>query len=316
MTAKILRIATRQSKLALWQANFVKQQLLQLYPDLCIELVGITTQGDKIQDKTLADIGGKGLFIKALEEALLHEQADIAVHSMKDVLPELPERLKIAAILKRDDPRDVFVSNRYQHITELPPDAIVGTCSVRRQAQLLAYQPRLQIAALRGNVDTRLKKLDAAQFDAIVLAAAGLVRLQLKERINEFLSTEFMLPSVGQGAIGVEILQDNTRVAALLAPLADRETMLCVNAERHLVKALHGNCHSPIGAYATIENETLNLQGLVASIDGQQVIKAEAKGSVEFASDVAIDCMQQLVSQGAERILSTSTIDILNSSRK
>ena len=303
MTIKQLRIATRQSRLALWQANFVKQQLLQLYPDLHIELIGITTQGDQIQDKTLAQLGGKGLFVKALEDALLTERADLAVHSMKDVPPVLPESLTIAAILERNDPRDVLVSNRYSSLAALPADATVATCSVRRQAQLLAYQPQLQLASLRGNVNTRLAKLDNEQFDAIILAAAGLARLQLTERISEYLSIELMLPSVGQGALGIEVLQHKTELIALLAPLIDKYTMLCVNAERALVKALSGHCHSPIGAYATIKNNTIMLRGLVASLDGQQVLKAKAAAAIELADNVATNCTTQLLNQGAAEIL-------------
>lgn len=305
MNITSLRIATRQSNMALWQANFIKQSLLELYPKLQIELLGITTKGDQIQDRSLADLGGKGLFVKALEVALLDGQANLAVHSMKDVPPELPPNLKIAAILKRDDPHDVFVSNQYASIETLPPGAVIGTCSVRRQAQLLAYNPTLTIKPLRGNVNTRLAKLDAGEYDAIILAAAGLQRLQLTHRIRQFLDIKMMLPSVAQGALGIEIVKhNNDTLLELLQELNDHQTSLCVTAERTLVQALNGNCHSPIGAYANIKNNILTIHGLVASIDGKQVVRATVNGSVRQAEQLALDCANKLLAQGASLILS------------
>ncbi len=289
--------------MALWQANFVKQTLLELYPQLQIELLGITTKGDQIQDRSLADLGGKGLFIKSLEEALLAGRANLAVHSMKDVPPELPATLEIGAILKRDDPHDVFVSNKYTSIEALPKGAVIGTCSVRRQAQLLAYNSELIVKPLRGNVNTRLAKLDAGEYDGIILAAAGLQRLQLTHRIRQFLDIEMMLPSVAQGALGIEVIQQNDELLDLLQPLNDRQSSICVNTERALVRALNGNCHSPIGSYATIKDNLLTLRGLVASIDGKQVVHATVKGKVELAKQLASNCATELIAQGATAIL-------------
>ena len=303
MSITSLCIATRQSNMALWQASFIKQQLLKLYPHLQIELLGITTKGDQIQNKPLADIGGKGLFIKVLEEALLDGRADIAVHSMKDVPPELPESLEIVVILKRDNPHDVFVSNQYANIDELPDGAIIGTCSVRRQAQILAYNPKLTIKSLRGNVNTRLAKLDAGEYDGIILAAAGLERLALTNRICQVLDIEMMLPSVAQGALGIEVLQNKPELTALLAPLTNEESSICVHAERALVRALNGNCHSSIGAYATIEDEKITLRGLVASPGGQKVLKVESKGKIELADDIALSCAEELIAKGALGVL-------------
>lgn len=298
-----LCIATRQSNMALWQANFVKQTLLELYPHLQIELLGITTKGDQIQDRSLADLGGKGLFIKSLEEALLAGRANLAVHSMKDVPPELPPTLEIGAILKRDDPHDVFVSNQYSSVEALPKGAVIGTCSVRRQAQLLAYNAELIVKPLRGNVNTRLAKLDAGEYDGIILAAAGLQRLQLTHRIRQFLNIEWMLPSVAQGALGIEVVQHNNELLELIKPLNDPQTSICINAERALVRALNGNCHSPIGSYATIKRDSLTLRGLVASIDGKKIVRATVEGNVESAQQLAANCAAELIAQEASVIL-------------
>jgi hydroxymethylbilane synthase len=300
---KKLRIATRQSKLALWQANHVKKLLLQQHPELEIELVGITTKGDKILDKKLADIGGKGLFIKELEVALLTGQADIAVHSMKDVPPEIPEGLQLGAILKRNDPRDAFISKTFDCFSELPKGAVVGTCSVRRQSQLLHHRPDLKIKSLRGNVDTRLAKLEAGEFDAIILAAAGLKRLQLEKHITEIFSEEFLVPSVAQGAIGIECRKDNTDILKLIAPLNDLTTEICIDTERRLVQWLNGNCHSPIGSYATLENNQLTLTGLVASSDGQHVLRHQAMASCEDSALLAEKMAAELCHQGAKKYL-------------
>lgn len=303
MLMRTLRIATRQSKLALWQANFVKQQLQSSTDNLDIELVPVTTAADRMQNQRLADLGGKGLFVKALETALLKDEADIAVHSMKDVPPELGNDFSIPVMLQRDDARDALVSNHYASLDKLPEKAVIGTCSVRRQAQLLAYNPYFNIKPLRGNVDTRLQRLDAGEFDAIILAAAGLQRLGLANRIREFLDMAIMLPAVGQGTIGIEILQSATKVASLLVPLADHETMLCVEAERVLVQALHGDCHSPIGTYASIKDSEITLAGLVASIDGKQIIKAQQTASVSAAAELAPSVAMQLRRKGAQKIL-------------
>jgi len=304
---KQLRIATRQSKLALWQANFVRQRLQQHYPDLVIELVGLTTQGDVIQDKSLADIGGKGLFIKVLEEALLNNTADIAVHSLKDVPPQLANSLTIAAVLKREDARDVFVSNTYQSIDALPSGAIVGTCSVRRQAQLLAYRADLRVKSLRGNVDTRLKKLDAGEFDAIIQAAAGLKRIGCERRISQYLPIAWMLPSVAQGAIGIECRSNDTQIIDGLQPLQDTNTRICTDTERALVRALKGNCHSPIGAYALIENDRLTLHGVVASADGKRVLRVQQTVSLAEQEALGVNAAEALLAQGARDILSSSS---------
>lgn len=269
-----IRIATRQSKLALWQANFVAEQLKQFYPDLNTELVPILSTGDQVQDKPLADIGGKGLFIKELESALMAGRADIAVHSMKDVPPDLPEGLQIAAILSREDPRDAFVSEQYAKFSDLPANAIVGTCSPRRTAQLLAHRSDLTIKSLRGNVNTRLKKLQQGEFDAIILAAAGLKRLGLAEVVREYFDINFMLPSVAQGAIGIECLSSARDMVACVDVLNDPATAVCVNAERDLVRALNGNCHSPIGSYACFQRDQICLKGLVQTVNGE-LVKAQ-----------------------------------------
>ena len=303
MPLRELRIATRRSKLALWQTSLVKQKLQLMYLDLEFKSIPIVTKADKIQNRRLAEIGGKGLFVKALETALLHDKADIAVHSMKDVPPELANDFAIPVMLQRDDPRDVLVSNHYHSLDKLPKNAVIGTCSVRRQAQLLAYNPCFKIKPLRGNVDTRLQRLDTGEFDAIILAAAGLQRLGLANRIREFLDIDIMLPSVGQGAIGIEVLQNAPELALLIAPLADQETMLCVNIERALVKALHGNCHSPIGAYASIKNNKVTLIGRVASVDGRELIAAQETATLSAVAELASSVAMQLRRKGAEKIL-------------
>ncbi len=306
MPLKTLRIATRQSKLALWQANLVKQRLKSFAVNLDIEFVPILTIADKIQHKRLADIGGKQLFVNALETALLHNEADMAVHAMKDVPPELGDNFSIPVMLPRGDARDVLVSNHYTSLHKLPENAVIGTGSVRRQAQLLAYNPYFNIKLLRGNVDTRLKKLDAGEFDAVILAAAGLQRLGWTHRISQILDIATMLPAVGQGAIGIEILKSTQMVAALLAPLVDKETMLCVNAERALVKALHGDCYSPIGAYASISDNKITLAGLVASIDGKQLITAQETTTLSAVAELAPAVAMQLRYKGAQKILLSS----------
>ena len=303
MLEKTLKIATRQSPLALWQANYVKDRLQQLYPDLTIELVPMVTKGDVILDSPLAKIGGKGLFVKELENALLTQEADIAVHSMKDVPMQFPEGLGLAVICQREDPRDAFVSHSYRTFAELPQGAVVGTSSFRRQCQLKALRPDLDIRSLRGNVGTRLSKLDNGDYDAIILASAGLIRLGLADRIASFIDVEQSLPAAGQGAVGIECRTDDMQVQALLAPLADAETTYCVRAERAMNNHLQGGCQVPIGGYAVLQQGQLYLRALVGDIDGSRIIRAEGKSAVENAEVLGVQIAEQLLAQGADKIL-------------
>ena len=303
MLEKTLKIATRQSPLALWQANYVKDRLQQLYPDLTIELVPMVTKGDVILDSPLAKIGGKGLFVKELENALLMKEADIAVHSMKDVPMQFPEGLGLAVICQREDPRDAFVSHSYRTFAELPQGAVVGTSSLRRQCQLKALRPDLDIRSLRGNVGTRLSKLDNGDYDAIILASAGLIRLGLADRIASFIDVEQSLPAAGQGAVGIECRTDDMQVQALLAPLADAETTYCVRAERAMNNHLQGGCQVPIGGYAVLQQGQLYLRALVGDIDGSRIIRAEGKSPVENAEALGVQIAEQLLAQGADKIL-------------
>ena len=303
MLEKTLKIATRQSPLALWQANYVKDRLQQLYPDLTIELVPMVTKGDVILDSPLAKIGGKGLFVKELENALLTKEADIAVHSMKDVPMQFPEGLGLAVICQREDPRDAFVSHAYRTFAELPQGAVVGTSSLRRQCQLKALRPDLDIRSLRGNVGTRLSKLDNGDYDAIILASAGLIRLGLADRIASFIDVEQSLPAAGQGAMGIECRTDDVQVQALLAPLADAETTYCVRAERAMNNHLQGGCQVPIGGYAVLQQGQLYLRALVGDIDGSRIIRAEGKSAVENAEVLGVQIAEQLLAQGADKIL-------------
>ncbi len=303
MLEKTLKIATRQSPLALWQANYVKDRLQQLYPDLTIELVPMVTKGDVILDSPLAKIGGKGLFVKELENALLTQEADIAVHSMKDVPMQFPEGLGLAVICQREDPRDAFVSHSYRTFAELPQGAVVGTSSLRRQCQLKALHPDLDIRSLRGNVGTRLSKLDNGDYDAIILASAGLIRLGLADRIASFIDVEQSLPAAGQGAVGIECRTDDVQVQALLAPLADAETTYCVRAERAMNNHLQGGCQVPIGGYAVLQQGQLYLRALVGDIDGSRIIRAEGKSAVENAEALGVQIAEQLLAQGADKIL-------------
>lgn len=303
MLEKTLKIATRQSPLALWQANYVKDRLQQLYPDLTIELVPMVTKGDVILDSPLAKIGGKGLFVKELENALLTKEADIAVHSMKDVPMQFPEGLGLAVICQREDPRDAFVSHSYRTFAELPQGAVVGTSSLRRQCQLKALRPDLDIRSLRGNVGTRLSKLDNGDYDAIILASAGLIRLGLADRIASFIDVEQSLPATGQGAVGIECRTDDAQVQALLAPLADAKTTYCVLAERAMNNHLQGGCQVPIGGYAVLQQGQLYLRALVGDIDGSRIIRAEGKSAVENAEVLGVKIAEQLLAQGADKIL-------------
>lgn len=299
-----LRIATRKSPLALWQAYHVRDAILALHPQLQIELVEMTTQGDKILDAPLAKIGGKGLFVKELEQGLLNADADIAVHSMKDVPVEFPKGLELAIIMQREDPRDAFVSNNYDSLEALPLNAVVGTSSLRRQSQLLALRPDLAIKILRGNVGTRLGKLDQGEFDAILLAAAGLHRLKLNERIRQFIAPETMLPAIGQGAIGIECRSDDAETKAIIAPLNDISTQQRVRAERAINNTLGGSCQVPIAGFAEITaHGELYLRGLVASADGAEILRSEIRGHVADAEQLGRAVAQHLIEQGADKIL-------------
>ncbi|UNU31307.1 hydroxymethylbilane synthase [Aeromonas hydrophila] len=303
MAARTLKIATRKSPLALWQANFVKDRLEALYPELQVELVPMSTQGDKILDTPLAKVGGKGLFVKELETAMLEGRADIAVHSMKDVPVEFPEGLGLHTICEREDPRDAFVSNRFGQIDELPQGAVVGTSSLRRQCQLRAARPDLVIRDLRGNVNTRLAKLDTGEYDAIILAAAGLKRLEMAHRITAFIEPEQSLPANGQGAVGIECRLDDHELHALLAPLEHPETRIRVLTERAMNRALQGGCQVPIGAYALVQGEEVWLRGLVGSPDGSRVIRDEIRGPLADGEALGHTLAQRLLADGADVIL-------------
>ncbi|MBZ4677632.1 MAG: hydroxymethylbilane synthase [Shewanella sp.] len=303
MSENRIRIATRKSPLAMWQAEFVKAELERTHPGLTVELLPMSTKGDVILDTPLAKVGGKGLFVKELEVAMLEDQADIAVHSMKDVPVEFPEGLGLEVICEREDPRDAFVSNSYKSIDELPQGAVVGTSSLRRQCQLRARRPDLIIKDLRGNVGTRLGKLDAGEYDAIILAAAGLIRLKLSERIASFISAEESLPANGQGAVGIECRTNDERVKALLAPLEHKETRYRVLAERAMNTRLEGGCQVPIGAYAEIQGEQLSLRGLVGNPDGSEVITGQVSGHQDEAVALGNALAEELLSKGAKTIL-------------
>ncbi|MEG9402753.1 hydroxymethylbilane synthase [Vibrio cholerae] len=303
MTETPIRIATRQSPLALWQANYVKDALMAAHPGLQVELVTMVTRGDVILDTPLAKVGGKGLFVKELEIAMLEGRADLAVHSMKDVPVDFPDGLGLVTICEREDPRDAFVSNTYAKIEDLPSGAIVGTCSLRRQCQLKAARPDLVIKELRGNVGTRLSKLDAGEYDAIILAAAGLKRLELESRIRSFIEPEQSLPAVGQGAVGIECRVNDQRVRALLAPLNHADTADRVRCERAMNLTLQGGCQVPIGSYALLEGDTIWLRALVGEPDGSQIVRGEIRGPRTQAEQLGITLAEQLLSQGAKEIL-------------
>ncbi|HEX4928078.1 MAG TPA: hydroxymethylbilane synthase [Burkholderiales bacterium] len=296
-----LVIATRQSRLALWQAEHIAARLRELHRGLAVELLPMTTRGDELLDRRLDEVGGKGLFVKELEHAIAGGRADLAVHSMKDVPAELPGGFVLAAISAREDPRDAFVSPRYASLAELPPGASVGTSSLRRSAQLLERHPRLVVRMMRGNVDTRLAKLDRGEFDGAVLAAAGLARLGLAARIRSRLSVDESLPAAGQGALGIECLEVRGDVRALLAPLGDETSTLCVRAERAVSAALGGSCTLPLGAYAELSQGKISLRALVASADGRRVLRTSAEG--RDPEEVGGAAAQALRAQGAAEIL-------------
>lgn len=298
-----LKIATRKSALALWQANDVKTKLEALYPELDIELVPMVSRGDKILDVSLSKVGGKGLFVKELEQSLLAGEADIAVHSMKDVPMAFPEGLGLSVILEREDPRDAFVSNQHASLESLPEGAKVGTSSLRRQSQLLAWRPDLNIQFLRGNVNTRLAKLDANEFDAIILASAGLIRLKFEKRITQFIAPEHILPAGGQGAVGIETRTNDEALQRLLAPLQHEATAQQVLAERAMNRVLEGGCQVPIGCFAVHEGDQLWLRGLVASIDGTQQVTHALRGPATQAESMGCELANILLKQGAKEIL-------------
>ena len=301
---KKITIASRESLLAMWQAKHIKTQLNLLYPDLTIQIKGFKTQGDIILDKSLATIGGKGLFIKELEQALLNKDADLAVHSMKDLPMNIMEDFQLAAITKREDPRDALISELYNSLDDLPAGSVVGTSSLRRQSQIKAKYPHLEIRPLRGNLQTRLNKLKKGDYAAIILAAAGLIRLGLKEKITMFLETNISIPAVGQGALGIEILSGNEELHTLIKPLNDENSARCVLAERMVSRSLAGSCNVPLGAYAFIEKESLIINGFVATPDGNHFIHAETKGDKAQFYSLGESLSQLLIDQGAKELLS------------
>ncbi len=305
MSARTLRIATRKSPLALWQANYVKAALEQAHSDLTVELLAMSTRGDKILDTPLAKVGGKGLFVKELEHAMLENRADIAVHSMKDVPMEFPDGLGLAIICEREDPADAFVSNNFAALADLPQSATVGTSSFRRQCQLRELRPDLNIADLRGNVGTRLSKLDAGEYDAIILAAAGLKRLQLAERIRESLSFNDCLPAGGQGAVGIECRTQDLDTLKLIDCLHHQDTATRVVAERAVNSRLQGGCQVPIASFAVLDGEQLHLRALVGNLEGTQIIRSEIRGDRHQAEQLGLIVAEDLLSQGAEEILAT-----------
>jgi hydroxymethylbilane synthase len=301
---KKITIASRESPLAMWQAEHIKTQLNLLYPDLTIQIKGFKNQVDIILDKSLATIGGKGLFIKELEQALLNKDADLAVHSMKDLPMNIMEDFQLAAITKREDPRDAFISELYNSLDDLPAGSVVGTSSLRRQSQIKAKYPHLEIRPLRGNLQTRLNKLKKGDYAAIILAAAGLIRLGLKEKITMFLETNISIPAVGQGALGIEILSGNEELHTLIKPLNDENSARCVLAERMVSRSLAGSCNVPLGAYAFIEKESLIINGFVATPDGNHFIHAETKGDKAQFYSLGESLSQLLIDQGAKELLS------------
>lgn len=300
---KKIRIATRESPLAQWQAEFVRTRLQKLYPGLAVELISIRTQGDRILDKPLSEVGGKGLFLKELEQQLLERRADIAVHSMKDVTIELPPGLKLAVILQRADPRDVLITNHFATLSEIPEGARIGTSSLRRQSQLRARRPDLVVTNLRGNVGTRLRKLDDQEYEGIILAAAGISRLLLDHRVREYLSADIMLPAVGQGAIGIETRSDEPELQQILQPLNDSETAIQLTAERAFSGRLYGGCQLPIAAYAVVSANELYLRGLVGSVDGSEIVSGETRGYKRDAEKIGLQLAEDLLQKGADRIL-------------
>lgn len=305
MSGKVekLVIASRGSKLALWQANWVKSEIETNFPGTTVELNIIKTTGDKITDVPLALVGGKGLFVKEIEEAMLAGEADMAVHSMKDVPAELPESLVLSAITEREDPRDAFISNNYDKLMDLPKGAKIGSSSLRRRSQLMAVRPDLDVALLRGNVDTRLRKLDEGQYDAIILAAAGVRRLGWSDRIREYLSPELSLPAIGQGALGIETRENDPKMTDIIAHFNHPDTADAVIAERAMLLRLEGGCQVPIAALATVDADTVSITGLVAATDGTEIIRKEASGPRADAFAIGTKLAEALLDAGGGRIL-------------
>ena len=306
MNKNLVRIATRESPLAMWQAEFVKRQLQKFHPELTVELLPMTTRGDQILDAPLAKIGGKGLFMKELEVAILEGKADIAVHSMKDVPMEFPDGLQLGVICEREDFRDAFVSDNYSSLEDLPEGACVGSSSLRRQCQIRAIRPDLKIKNLRGNVNTRLRKLQESEYDAIILASAGLIRLDMKDRITSTIPIDQCLPAGGQGAVGIECRQNDSDILALLLPLEHSETRCCVNAERGMTTRLNGGCQVPIACLAQLQSdgEGLQIRGLVGEADGSRLLRTEVSGPSSEAVALGEAAAEELLAQGADEILS------------
>ena len=300
---QIIRIATRKSPLAMWQAEEVARQLKLHHADLKVEFVKMTTKGDKILDAPLAKVGGKGLFVKELEQGMLDGEADIAVHSMKDVPMEFPPGLHLPIIMEREDPRDAFVSNNYASLNDLPENARIGTSSLRRQLQIKAKMPNAVMLDLRGNVNSRLQKLDDGDYDAIILAAAGLIRLGFEDRIQSSIEPEQSLPAIGQGAVGIECRENDDPIMNLLAPLDHADTHIRLSAERAMNHRLNGGCQVPIAGYAVLENDQIYLRGPVGRPDGSEVVRDEIRGPAAKAEELGVELAEKLLSQGAETIL-------------
>lgn len=300
---KTLKIATRKSPLALWQAEYVKAKLEQQHPNLKIELVKMMTKGDQILNSSLSKIGGKGLFIKELEIGMLEGKADIAVHSMKDVPYQIPTGFALGAILKRENPFDAFVSNHFKNIEALPLNSRVGTCSMRRIVQLKAIRPDLEILDLRGNVNTRLKRLDDGEYDAIILACAGLIRLGFADRIKQQISADQSLPAVGQGAVGIEIRENDPAILDLITPLIDEQTTHRIKAERAMNARLEGGCSVPIAGFSTLDGDTITLTGLVGNVESGVILKHEVVGNVDNAEALGEQLADKLIAMGARDIL-------------
>lgn len=305
-----LRIATRKSPLALWQAEEVSRRLKSFHPDLEIELVPMTTKGDQILNSPLSKVGGKGLFVKELEVAMLEGRADIAVHSMKDVPMEFPEGLQLSAVLERDDPRDAFISDKYNSLDELPDGAILGTSSLRRQTIIKSAYPNLEIKMLRGNINTRIAKLEAGEYDAIILAASGLKRMGFDERITAIIEPEVMLPAVGQGALGIESRSNDAEVDAILAPLRDKETTLRLTTERAMNNRLNGGCQVPVAGYSEVNGDQITLRGLIGFTDGSTIYRSEKSAATSDAESLGIAVAEELMAQGGDKVLESLDIEV------
>lgn len=303
MSKPRLRIVTRESPLALWQANHVRERLLALHDGLVVEVTGVKTEADRFQNRTLASMGGKGAFVKELEEALLSGRGDLAVHSMKDVTVDMPEELALPVMLRRDDPGDAFVSNHHDSLDALPDGANVGTSSLRRSCQIRHARPDLNVRDIRGNVGTRLRKLDEGQYDALVLATSGLTRLQLEDRIRSRLAPAQLLPAIGQGALGIETRRDDAEVLSLLAGLNDEETRICVSAERAMSRRLNGGCLAPVAGYATLQDDRLHITALVGRPDGTELVQDTISGPADQGEALGEELGRRLLAQGADRIL-------------